>query len=67
MAAMIFAIHLFGDLWSPPLLGALQDGVRAVRNAAPHDVTSTTIAMMALPVTFALAAYLWWPRRREAA
>jgi MFS transporter, Spinster family, sphingosine-1-phosphate transporter len=67
MAAMIFAIHLFGDLWSPPLLGALQDGVRAVRNAAPHDVTSTTIAMMALPVTFALSAYLWWPRRREAA
>jgi len=66
MAAMIFAIHLFGDLWSPPLLGALQDGVRAVLHAAPHDVTSTTIAMMALPLTFALSAYLWWPRRREA-
>ena len=67
MAAMIFAIHLFGDLWSPPLLGALQDGIRALLHAAPHDVTSTTIAMMALPITFALSAFLWWPRRREAA
>ncbi len=54
MAAMIFAIHLFGDLWSPYLLGALLDYVIA------------TIAMMALPITFALSAFLWWPRRAEA-
>ncbi|HEU4616041.1 MAG TPA: MFS transporter [Kofleriaceae bacterium] len=54
MAAMIFAIHLFGDLWSPYVLGVLLDHVVA------------TVAMMALPVTFALSAYLWWPRRREA-
>jgi hypothetical protein len=32
-----------------------------------HDVTATTIAMMALPIVFAIAAYIWWPRRREAA
>jgi MFS family permease len=54
MAAMIFAIHLFGDLWSPYALGALLDYVVA------------TIAMMALPVTFVLSAYWWWPRRSEA-
>ena len=54
MAAMIFAIHLFGDLWSPYVLGTLLDHVIA------------TIAMMALPITFALSGLLWWPRRREA-
>jgi MFS family permease len=54
MAAMIFAIHLFGDLWSPTLLGVLLDYIVA------------TIAMMALPITFALSAYIWWPRRSEA-
>src|SRR4029079_14722429 len=54
MAAMIFAIHLFGDLWSPPALGLLNDHLPA------------RIAMMALPVTFAVAAYVWWPRMREA-
>jgi len=57
MAASVFAIHLFGDLWSPPALGKLKD-------ALP---THTTIAMMAIPLTFAVSAYLWWPRKREAA
>lgn len=55
MAAMIFAIHLFGDLWSPPLLGLLNDHL------------PSTIAMMALPITFGAAALIWWPRAREAA
>jgi MFS family permease len=54
MAAMIFAIHLGGDLWSPPALGLLQDHLPQV------------LAMMVLPLVFALTAYLWWPRRREA-
>ncbi len=54
MAGMIFAIHLFGDLWSPPALGLLR------------DLLPMTIAMMALPLTFALSAYWWWPRKREA-
>ena len=27
MATMIFAIHLLGDLWSPPALGLLQDAL----------------------------------------
>jgi MFS transporter, Spinster family, sphingosine-1-phosphate transporter len=54
MAAMIFAIHLFGDLWSPPLLGVLR------------RVLEPNVAMMALPLTFALSAFVWWPRRQEA-
>jgi len=54
MAAMIFAIHLFGDLWSPSLLGLLKDNLEPA------------LAMMALPLTFAVSAYLWWPRRAEA-
>ena len=54
MAAMIFAIHLLGDLWSPFLLGVLNDWL------------GSTIAMMTLPITFALSAYTWWPRAREA-
>jgi MFS family permease len=54
MAAMIFAIHLFGDLWSPYVLGVLLDYV------------AVGVAMMALPLTFALSAYWWWPRRSEA-
>jgi hypothetical protein len=54
MAASIFSIHLFGDLWSAAALGLLRDAL------------SPTLAMMALPVTFGLSAYLWWPRRREA-
>ncbi|MEO8841150.1 MAG: MFS transporter [Kofleriaceae bacterium] len=54
MAAMIFAIHLFGDLWSPTVLGLL------------NDVLISGVAMMAVPVVFAYSAYLWWPRAREA-
>ncbi len=54
MATMIFAIHLFGDLWSPSVLGLL------------NDVLVSGVAMMAVPVVFAWSAYLWWPRTREA-
>ena len=54
MAAMIFSIHLFGDLWSPSVLGLLKDAL------------DPTLAMMALPLTFAVSAFIWWPRRSEA-
>jgi MFS family permease len=54
MAASVFAIHLFGDLWSPPALGLLKDALPG------------RLAMLTVPVVFGLAAYLWWPRRREA-
>jgi MFS family permease len=66
MAAMIFAIHLFGDLWSPPALGLANDALHAAMRAPATDPFPTTIAMMMLPVVFAISAFLWWPRRREA-
>ena len=55
MAASIFSSHLFGDLWSAALLGVLLDNL------------PLKLAMLSLPLTFAWSAYLWWPRRREAA
>jgi MFS family permease len=55
MALGIFSIHLFGDLWSPALLGLLLDHLELV------------VAMLALPAGFAIAMAVWWPRRREAA
>lgn len=55
MAAGIFAIHLFGDLWSPPALGL------AVKYAG------FAVGMAVLAAAFAASAFVWWPRRREAA
>ena len=49
MALAIFAIHFLGDLWSPPLLGLLQD----LFPIAP--------AMMLIPAAVAVSAALWWP------
>ena len=54
MALSIFSIHLFGDLWSPALVGLLADHL------------PVAIAMMALPGFIVLSAVLWWPRAREA-
>jgi hypothetical protein len=53
MAVAIFSIHLFGDLWSPSLLGLMMDYLPIVA------------AMMALPALFAIAALVWWPRKHE--
>jgi MFS family permease len=55
MAIAIFAIHLFGDLWSPTLLGGIADAA-----------DSMLVAMLTLPVAVAIAAAVWWPRAREA-
>jgi MFS transporter, Spinster family, sphingosine-1-phosphate transporter len=55
MALSIFSIHVFGDLWSPPIVGVLADHL-------PIEM-----AMMTLPVAIAVSAFLWWPRRRAAA
>jgi MFS transporter, Spinster family, sphingosine-1-phosphate transporter len=51
MALSIFAIHVFGDLWSPPLVGLLADHM------------PIQIAMLTLPLAIAVSAWLWWPRR----
>jgi hypothetical protein len=47
MAIMIFAIHMFGDLWSPPLLGYALDVLRPA------------IAMMGVPIVIAAGALAW--------
>jgi MFS transporter, Spinster family, sphingosine-1-phosphate transporter len=55
VALAIFAIHLFGDLWSPPLIGKLADAM------------PMRIAMMMLPIAFGIGALVWWlPGRRAA-
>jgi MFS transporter, Spinster family, sphingosine-1-phosphate transporter len=51
MALSIFAIHVLGDLWSPPLVGLLADHM------------AIELAMMVLPIAIAGSAILWWPRR----
>jgi len=48
MALSIFGSHLFGDLWSPPLIGFVKD--RA----------SIGYAILLAPIAFALAAIVWW-------
>jgi MFS family permease len=55
MALSIFSIHVFGDLWSPPLVGLLADNL------------PIQLAMMTLPVAIALSAVVWWPRGGTAA
>jgi MFS family permease len=54
MAVGIFTIHLLGDLWSPAVLGLLQDAL------------PISLAMMLLPFGFAVATFVWWPRKHEA-
>ena len=53
MAASIFAIHLFGDLVSPPLVGYLSDR------------SSLGAAMLVLPAAIVVCAVAWWRGSRE--
>jgi MFS transporter, Spinster family, sphingosine-1-phosphate transporter len=48
MAFSIFASHLLGDLWSPWLIGVV------------WDVAPMAWALVACPVAYALAAFVWW-------
>ncbi len=61
MALSIFAIHLLGDLWSPPLVGAIA------------DASSMRLGMLLLPVAILVSGVVWMgnkappgavPRRR---
>ncbi len=54
MALSIFSIHVFGDLWSPPLVGLLADHL------------PIQLAMMTLPLAIAASAVIWWPRAAKA-
>jgi len=49
MALSIFMIHLFGDMWSPELVGRLAD-------AWNHDLTK---AVLILPVALLVGGVLW--------
>lgn len=53
MAASIFAIHLLGDMISPPLIGKIS------------DASSLRGAMAVLPVALAIAALVWWSQSRQ--
>jgi predicted MFS family arabinose efflux permease len=59
MAGSIFAIHLLGDMISPPLVGAISD--------ATHSLAT---GMWLLPVAIAIGALTWWtasaPEKRVA-
>jgi MFS transporter, Spinster family, sphingosine-1-phosphate transporter len=55
MAIGIFSIHVFGDLWTPPAVGALADAM-PMRSA-----------LMLTPALLVLGAAVWWPLRRRRA
>lgn len=58
MAGSIFIIHLFGDLWSPTIIGNLSDRF--------HDLSK---ALLLLPVILLVAGLLWgtlaWIQHRQ--
>jgi MFS transporter, Spinster family, sphingosine-1-phosphate transporter len=57
MAASIFAIHLFGDFWSPKLVGLVSDRTGSLREAA----------LCTLPPALVLCAFFWsWLAARQA-
>jgi hypothetical protein len=49
IAVAVFMIHMFGDLWSNPLVGKVTDATGDMRPA-----------MMVLPVALVFAAVAWW-------
>jgi MFS family permease len=55
MALSIFAIHLFGDQWSPPLIGAIADR------------SSMRAGMLILPVAILVSGLAWLGNKRFAA
>jgi MFS family permease len=61
MAASIFCIHMFGDLWSPKILGRLTDQWGDLRRAI----------LWVLPIALVGSAFfwcwlLWWTKREQA-
>ena len=59
MAVSIFAIHLLGDLISPPVIGAVSDafGDKAERCSGAPGLQA---GMYMLPAAVVLAAIFWW-------
>jgi len=48
MAGSIFAIHLFGDMWSPKIVGAVSDRTQSLR-----------FGLLLLPAALLISAALW--------
>lgn len=62
MAASIFVIHLFGDFWSPAIVGLFAD--RGYE--ADHPGASLQNAMLILPAVFSLSILSWgWLALRQ--
>ena len=65
MAVSIFAIHIFGDFWSPGIVGSLQDHATLSTN----PVSGLRSALMLLPAMLAVCAVFWgclaWRQRKE--
>ena len=61
MALAVFAIHLLGDLWSPPLIGLTADFAPAA-----YGLTPMAWAMMLVPVFFGIGALVWRRASRRA-
>ena len=59
MAASIFAIHLLGDLISPPVIGGLSDHF-GDDHAFCSVARGLQIGMYLLPAAIAVSALLWW-------
>ncbi len=55
MALSIFVIHLFGDLWSPLIVGKLTDAW----TVAGHPETGLQRAVLTLPAVLIVAAAFW--------
>lgn len=63
MALSIFVIHLFGDLWSPLVVGKLADAWAVTG----HPETGLKSAVLILPVVLVVAAVFWaWLAWRQA-
>ncbi len=59
MAASIFAMHLLGDLISPPLIGGLSDHF-GDDHAFCSGARGLQLGMYLLPAAIAVSAVFWW-------
>ena len=66
MAASIFAIHLMGDLLSPPLIGSVADALHDSRLPGSGG-RGLQFGMYLLPLAMVISAGFWWRAGTRAA
>jgi MFS family permease len=66
MAASIFAIHLFGDMVSQPLVGAVSDAF-GDKHAFCSGVSGLQLGLYSLPVALFVSLLAWWKGARARA